>query len=194
MNAHSMPTAAPQRPGGYVSSAEGVAADELKQFIERLERLEEEKAGIMGDIKEVFAELKGRGLRRQGGAHHPADPQAGSQRAPGAGGDPRTLPAGPRHGVGAGSPPAGIIPSGQSTGGFAPPSRSAAARRGRLGGIGQAEGSARIPRGVEVRVPSTVWYSSTVTCPTTSGCGFFSACAPSRSAARGGLAHFHSPY
>ncbi|MFC0284238.1 DUF2312 domain-containing protein [Camelimonas abortus] len=40
----------------------GVAADELRQFIERLERLEEEKAGIAGDIKEVFAELKGRGF------------------------------------------------------------------------------------------------------------------------------------
>lgn len=47
---------------GDISSAEGVAADELKQFIERLERLEEEKAGIAGDIKEVFAELKGRGF------------------------------------------------------------------------------------------------------------------------------------
>ena len=45
-----------------VSSAEGVAADELKQFIERFERLEDEKAGIAGDIKEVFAELKGRGF------------------------------------------------------------------------------------------------------------------------------------
>lgn len=40
----------------------GVAAEELKQFIERLERLEEEKAGIAADIKEVFAELKGRGF------------------------------------------------------------------------------------------------------------------------------------
>lgn len=40
----------------------GIAADELKQFIERLERLEEEKSGIAGDIKEVFAELKGRGF------------------------------------------------------------------------------------------------------------------------------------
>ena len=48
-----------------VSSAEGVAADELKQFIERLERLEEEKAGIMGDIKEVFAELAGRGFDKK---------------------------------------------------------------------------------------------------------------------------------
>ena len=45
-----------------VSSAEGVAADELRQFIERIERLEEEKANIAGDIKEVFAELKGRGF------------------------------------------------------------------------------------------------------------------------------------
>jgi uncharacterized protein (UPF0335 family) len=61
MNAHSMPKEATQRQGD-VSSAEGVAADELKQFIERLERLEEEKAGIAGDIKEVFAELKGRGF------------------------------------------------------------------------------------------------------------------------------------
>jgi uncharacterized protein (UPF0335 family) len=40
----------------------GVAADELRQFVERIERLEEEKAAIAGDIKEVFAELKGRGF------------------------------------------------------------------------------------------------------------------------------------
>ncbi|CAH1670528.1 MULTISPECIES: GapR family DNA-binding domain-containing protein [unclassified Chelatococcus] len=40
----------------------GVAGEELKQFIERIERLEEEKAGIGGDIKEVYGELKGRGF------------------------------------------------------------------------------------------------------------------------------------
>jgi uncharacterized protein (UPF0335 family) len=40
----------------------GVAADELRQIVERVERLEEEKAGIAGDIKEVFAEAKGRGF------------------------------------------------------------------------------------------------------------------------------------
>ncbi|MBB3808798.1 DUF2312 domain-containing protein [Pseudochelatococcus contaminans] len=40
----------------------GVAADELKAFIERIERLEEEKASVSGDIKEVYAELKGRGF------------------------------------------------------------------------------------------------------------------------------------
>ncbi len=56
MNAHSMPKQ------GDVSSSEGVAADELKQFIERIERLEEEKAGISADIKDVFQELKGRGF------------------------------------------------------------------------------------------------------------------------------------
>lgn len=39
-----------------------VTGEELKQFIERVERLEEEKAGIAGDIKDVFAELKGRGF------------------------------------------------------------------------------------------------------------------------------------
>ena len=35
------------------TDAGSVAADELKQFIERIERLEEEKASIQGDIKEV---------------------------------------------------------------------------------------------------------------------------------------------
>ena len=44
------------------SSRDSVAAEELKQFLERIERLEEEKAGIAGDIKDVFAELKGRGF------------------------------------------------------------------------------------------------------------------------------------
>lgn len=44
------------------TSTTGVAADELKQFIERLERLEEEKSGLQGDIKEVFGEMKGRGF------------------------------------------------------------------------------------------------------------------------------------
>lgn len=39
----------------------GVAAEELKQFVERIERLEEEKKAISDDIKEVFGEMKGRG-------------------------------------------------------------------------------------------------------------------------------------
>ncbi|TXM65853.1 DUF2312 domain-containing protein [Methylobacterium sp. WL120] len=56
MSVHNMPTTSD------VSSSEGVAADELRAFIERIERLEEEKAGIASDIKEVMAELKGRGF------------------------------------------------------------------------------------------------------------------------------------
>ena len=41
---------------------QAVAADELKQFIERIERLEEERLGLQSDIKDVMAELKGRGF------------------------------------------------------------------------------------------------------------------------------------
>ena len=38
-----------------------VTADELRQFIERVERLESEKADIAETIKEALAEAKGRG-------------------------------------------------------------------------------------------------------------------------------------
>ncbi|MEN8722308.1 MAG: DUF2312 domain-containing protein [Alphaproteobacteria bacterium] len=38
-----------------------IAADQLRSFIERIERLEEEKKTIADDIKEVFAEAKGYG-------------------------------------------------------------------------------------------------------------------------------------
>ena len=40
----------------------GVAGARLKSFIERVERLEEEKAAITEDVKEVFAEAKGAGF------------------------------------------------------------------------------------------------------------------------------------
>ena len=39
-----------------------VAASQLRSFIERIERLEEEKKTISDDIKEVYAELKGSGF------------------------------------------------------------------------------------------------------------------------------------
>ena len=39
-----------------------IAADQLKSFIERIERLEEEKAGLTSDIKDVYAEAKGTGF------------------------------------------------------------------------------------------------------------------------------------
>lgn len=38
-----------------------VTADELRQFVERIEHLEQEKKDIAEQIKEVYAEAKGRG-------------------------------------------------------------------------------------------------------------------------------------
>ena len=40
----------------------GVAGQRLASFLERVERLEEEKAALMEDIKEVYAEAKGVGF------------------------------------------------------------------------------------------------------------------------------------
>ena len=39
-----------------------VAADQLRLFIERIERLEEEKKALSDDIKDVYAEAKGNGF------------------------------------------------------------------------------------------------------------------------------------
>ena len=80
--------------------AEGtVAADQLRLFIERIERLEEEKKGIADDIRDVYAEAKANGydtkimrmivrLQEDGDAH-PA----------GAGRDARDLSPGARAGI-----------------------------------------------------------------------------------------------
>ena len=43
-------------------TAQTVAAGQLRAFIERIERLEEEKKTIADDIKEVYAEMKGTGF------------------------------------------------------------------------------------------------------------------------------------
>lgn len=40
----------------------GVAVDQLKSIIGRVEKLSEEKDGIAADIRDVFAEAKGNGL------------------------------------------------------------------------------------------------------------------------------------
>jgi len=44
------------------NSVAGFAKEQLKSFIERIERLEEEKKTIADDIKDVFAEAKGTGF------------------------------------------------------------------------------------------------------------------------------------
>ncbi|MFN3547918.1 MAG: DUF2312 domain-containing protein [Mesorhizobium sp.] len=43
-------------------SSQTIAAGQLRAFIERIERLEEEKQTISDDIKDVYAELKGTGF------------------------------------------------------------------------------------------------------------------------------------
>jgi uncharacterized protein (UPF0335 family) len=43
-------------------TSQTVAAGQLRSFIERVERLEEEKKTIADDIKEVYAEMKANGF------------------------------------------------------------------------------------------------------------------------------------
>ena len=47
---------------GEAKDVGGVAGGRLKSFIERLERLEEEKAALAEDIKDVYAEAKATGF------------------------------------------------------------------------------------------------------------------------------------
>jgi uncharacterized protein (UPF0335 family) len=44
------------------SSTAGFAVDHLRTFIERVERLEEEKAALTADLREVYSEAKGSGF------------------------------------------------------------------------------------------------------------------------------------
>ena len=43
-------------------SSDSVAQDQLRAFIERIERLEEEKKATSDDIRDVYAEAKGTGF------------------------------------------------------------------------------------------------------------------------------------
>ena len=47
---------------GHNSEVGGIAGDRLRSFVERIERLEEEKAAVAADIREVYKELKGIGF------------------------------------------------------------------------------------------------------------------------------------
>lgn len=44
-----------------MSEIQGTTRDQLRAFIERIERLEEEKAALAADIREVYAEAKSMG-------------------------------------------------------------------------------------------------------------------------------------
>jgi len=45
-----------------MSMSDNVAADQLRLFIERIERLEEEKKGMADDIRDVYSEAKSQGF------------------------------------------------------------------------------------------------------------------------------------
>lgn len=44
------------------SATSSIAAEKLKSFVERIERLETEKTELAADIREVYAEAKGNGF------------------------------------------------------------------------------------------------------------------------------------
>lgn len=54
------PTAAEASPGH--NSDKGISAQRLKSFIQRVERLGEEKKSLASDVKEVYAEAKSGGF------------------------------------------------------------------------------------------------------------------------------------
>lgn len=45
-----------------MAEASAIAVDQLRAFVERIERLEEEKAALAADIREVYGEAKGTGF------------------------------------------------------------------------------------------------------------------------------------
>ena len=50
------------KPEDNTADVRGIAGDRLLSFIQRIERLEEEKAALSSDIREVYSEAKGSGF------------------------------------------------------------------------------------------------------------------------------------
>ncbi len=50
------------KPADPIKANPDASAQQLRQLLERIERLEEEKAGIAGDINDVYAEAKSTGF------------------------------------------------------------------------------------------------------------------------------------
>jgi len=48
--------------GAKPNDVGGIAVDRLRSFVDRVERLEEEKKGLQDDIREVYSEAKGTGF------------------------------------------------------------------------------------------------------------------------------------
>ena len=52
----------PDFPNDHNQSAGGIAADRLRSIIERVERLDEERKALQGDIKDIFSEGRSAGF------------------------------------------------------------------------------------------------------------------------------------
>ena len=52
----------PAPAAGAGNDVGGVAAAQLRSFVDRIERLEEEKKGLADDIKDIYSEAKGQGF------------------------------------------------------------------------------------------------------------------------------------
>jgi len=50
------------RPAADAAAEGNIAADRLRSLVERIERLEEEKKALAGDIKDIYAEAKSAGF------------------------------------------------------------------------------------------------------------------------------------
>ncbi|MFP4004088.1 MAG: DUF2312 domain-containing protein [Alphaproteobacteria bacterium] len=55
-------TASPSANGKAAAQTGGVSGGQLKSIVERIERLEEEKAAIAADIRDIYAEAKANGF------------------------------------------------------------------------------------------------------------------------------------
>jgi uncharacterized protein (UPF0335 family) len=63
MDEHTTPTPEPMTISvAPTTKTVGTTADRLRSFVDRIERLEEEKAGLADDIKDVYHEAKGEGF------------------------------------------------------------------------------------------------------------------------------------
>jgi uncharacterized protein (UPF0335 family) len=51
-----------QQPPAPESPAGGIAAERLRSIVERIERLEEERKALAGDIKDIYTEAKSAGF------------------------------------------------------------------------------------------------------------------------------------
>jgi len=60
--AHKRTPTAQAKPSSQSSRSGTIAAGQLRALIDRIERLEDEKAALVADIREVYAEAKGGGF------------------------------------------------------------------------------------------------------------------------------------